>query len=73
MPSRLAGVVVMGRSGSPRYRSVGAVDGNFIRSAMRDLLFAALEEYVAPAMFEARNDWPTGAVGWFEAVRLGLR
>lgn len=53
--------------------SVRAVDGNFIRPAMRDLLFAALEEHLAPAVFEARNDWPTGGVGWFEAVRLGLR
>lgn len=53
--------------------SVRAVDGNFIRPALRDLLFAALEEHLAPAVFEARNDWPTGDVGWFEVVRLGLR
>jgi hypothetical protein len=53
--------------------SVRAADGNFIRPALRDLLFAALEEHLAPAVFEARSDWPTGDVGWFEAVRLGMR
>ncbi len=53
--------------------SVRAADGNFIRPEMRDLLFAALEEHLEPAIFEARNDWPTGDVGWFEAVRLGMR
>jgi hypothetical protein len=53
--------------------SVRAVDGNFIRAEMRDLLFAALEEHLAPVLFEARSDWPTGDVGWFEAVRLGMR
>ena len=50
-----------------------AVDGNFIRPEMRDLLFAALEEHLAPVELEARNDWPTGDVGWFEAIRLGMR
>lgn len=53
--------------------SVRAVEGNFIRAEVRDLLFAALEEHMAPAMFEARSDWPAGEVGWFEAVRLGMR
>lgn len=53
--------------------SVRAVDGNFIRPELRDLLFAALEEHLAPAVFEPRSDWPTGDVGWFEAVRLGMR
>jgi hypothetical protein len=53
--------------------SVRAVDGNFIRPEVRDLLFAAVERHLAPAEFEARNDWPTGDVGWFEAVRLGMR
>jgi len=52
--------------------SVRAVDGSFIRPEVRDLLFAALEEHLSPAVFEARNDWPTGNVGWFEAVRLGM-
>lgn len=52
--------------------SVRAVDGNFIRPQVR-LLFAALEEHLAPAVFEARGDWPIGDVGWFEAVRLGMR
>ncbi len=53
--------------------SVRAVDGDFIRRMVRDPLFAALEEHLAPAVFEARNDWLTGDVGWFEAVRLGMR
>lgn len=53
--------------------SVRAVDGNFIRPAMRDLLFAALEEHLAPAVFETRNDWPTRNVEWFEVIKLGLR
>ncbi|MGH8971839.1 MAG: hypothetical protein ACRD0C_01360 [Acidimicrobiia bacterium] len=50
-----------------------ATDGNFIRPTLRDLLFAALEGHLAPAVFEARRDWPTGDVGWFEAVKLGMR
>ena len=53
--------------------SVRAADGNIIRPALRNLLFAALEDHLAPAVFEARSDWPTGDVGWFEAVRLGMR
>lgn len=53
--------------------SVRAVDGTFIRPAVRDLLFAELENHLAPAVFEARSDWPDGEVGWFEAVRLGMR
>lgn len=53
--------------------SVRASDGNFIRAETRDLLFAALEDHLSPVEFEARGDWPTGDVGWFEAVRLGLR
>ncbi|MGH3470437.1 MAG: hypothetical protein ACRDPG_00125 [Nocardioidaceae bacterium] len=53
--------------------SVRAADSNFIRPDVRDLLFAALEDHLAPAVFEARSDWPVGDVGWFEAVRLGLR
>jgi hypothetical protein len=53
--------------------SVRAVEGNFIRAEVRDLLCAALEEHLAPAVFEARSDWLAGDVGWFEAVRLGMR
>ena len=53
--------------------SVRAADGVFIRPEVRDILFASLEAHLAPAIFEARNDWPTGDVPWFEAVRLGLR
>jgi hypothetical protein len=53
--------------------SVKDVDDNFIREQVRDLLFAELERYLAPVIFEARNDWPTGELRWSEAVRLGLR
>lgn len=48
-------------------------DGGFVKEELRDLLFAALEAHVAPALFETRNDWPTGDVEWFEVVRLGMR
>lgn len=50
-----------------------AVDGMGVRPQLRDLLFAALEHHVAPALFEPRTDWPTGPVGWSEVVALGLR
>ena len=53
--------------------SVRGTDEAFIPAPVRDLLFAALEDHVAPALFEVRNDWPTGNVEWFEVVRLGLR
>ena len=53
--------------------SVRATDDAFIPEAIRDLLFVALEQHVAPALFEARNDWPHGAAEWFEVVRLGMR
>jgi hypothetical protein len=53
--------------------SIRAVDGNFTGSEVRDLLFAALEEHLAPVELEARSDWPVGHVGWYEAVRLGVR
>jgi hypothetical protein len=53
--------------------SVRTTDGEFIRPELRDILFARLEEYLSPVIFEARGDWPTGAVPWHESVRLGLR
>lgn len=53
--------------------SIQAVDGVFIRPQVRDLLFAAIEEHLQPALFEARDDWPRGPLGWFETVRPGLR
>lgn len=53
--------------------SVRTVDGRHIRHEIRDLLFAALEDHLTPAVFEARNDWPAGDVEWYEAVRLGMR
>jgi hypothetical protein len=53
--------------------SIRGTDGAFIAETVRDLLFVALEAHVAPALFEPRNDWPTGDVDWFEVVRLGMR
>ena len=52
---------------------VRATDGAFIRAEVRDVLFVSLEDYIAPAVFEARDDWPTGDSAWYESVRLGLR
>jgi hypothetical protein len=53
--------------------SVRGKADDFISQDLRDLLFVKLEEHVAPAVFETRNDWPTGEVEWFEVVRLGMR
>ncbi len=53
--------------------SVRSGAGSFISEELRGLLFAALESHVEPALFETRNDWPTGDVEWFEVVRLGMR
>jgi len=53
--------------------SVRGNDEKGVKEELRDLLFAALEDHVAPALFETRNDWPTGDVEWFEVVRLGMR
>ena len=53
--------------------SVRGTDGSFVPEPIRDLLFAALEQHVAPALFEARNDWPDGDAEWFEVVRLAMR
>lgn len=47
--------------------------GEIIRPELRDILFARLEEHLAPVTFESRSDWPTGNVAWYETVRLGLR
>ena len=52
---------------------VRATDGAFIRAEVRDVLFVSLEDYIAPAVFEARDDWPSGDSAWYESVRLGLR
>lgn len=53
--------------------SVRGANETFIPAPIRDVLFVALEAHVAPALFEARNDWPTGDIEWFEVVRLGMR
>ncbi len=50
-----------------------AIDGTGVKPQLRDLLFAALEQHVAPALLEPRGDWPTGPVSWAEVVVLGLR
>ncbi len=53
--------------------SVRAADGTHVDDSLRDVLFAALEEHFTDAVFEVRSDWPKGLVGWWEAVRMGLR
>lgn len=53
--------------------SVRDTGDNFVREEIRNLLFVALEEHLAPVMMEARYNWPTGPVEWFEVVRLGVR
>jgi hypothetical protein len=53
--------------------STRASDGARIRDQLRDVLFAELENHFPDAIFEVRSDWPTGRLGWWEAVRLGLR
>jgi hypothetical protein len=53
--------------------SVRDVENQFVREEMRNALFAALEAHLAPIITEARHDWPTGNVEWFEVVRLGVR
>jgi len=50
-----------------------ARDGGHILDRVRDLLFAELENHFPDAIFEVRNDWPTGRLEWWEAVRMGLR
>lgn len=53
--------------------SVRAADGTNVGDKLRNILFAALEAHFPDAIFEVRSDWPMGHVGWWEAVRLGLR
>jgi hypothetical protein len=50
-----------------------ATDGTYVPDRLRDILFAALERHFPDSVFEVRHDWPTGGVGWWEVVRLGLR
>jgi len=40
---------------------------------LRNWLFALLIERFQLVSHEARFDWPTGSIDWFEAVRFGLR
>jgi len=53
--------------------SARAADDTNVDGRLRDVLFAALEEHFPDAIFEVRGDWPTGPVGWWEVVRMGLR
>ena len=53
--------------------SVRATDGAFPTERLRELLFASLGEYLSAGDFEARTDWPSGDVEWFEVVRLWMR
>lgn len=53
--------------------SVRGTDGTFVAEHQRDLLFAELEDYLAPIEMEARTDWPTGDAQWWEAVHFGVR
>ena len=48
-------------------------DGTFLRPEIRNLLFAALEAHLSPALFEIRGDWPTGPIDWAEIVKLAIR
>ena len=50
-----------------------AADGTQVSEKLRGLLFAELEEHFPDAIFEVRTDWPTGELGWWEVVRMGLR
>jgi hypothetical protein len=53
--------------------STRASDGSHVRDNLRNILFAELENYFPDAIFEMRNDWPTGRLEWWEVVRMGLR
>jgi hypothetical protein len=48
-------------------------DNTFVREPLRDLLFAIAMEAAGAEVTEPRADWPSGALKWFEAARLGLR
>jgi hypothetical protein len=48
-------------------------DGAGVPPPLRDLLFGALAQHLAPAETEVRSDWPLGVTEWFEAVVLYVR
>ena len=50
-----------------------AADGGFVAEALRELLFAIVFDAAGAEVWEARPDWPSGALEWFEVARLGLR
>jgi hypothetical protein len=53
--------------------SIRAADNTPVADGLRDILFAGLETHFPDATFEVRGDWPTGVIGWWEVVRMGLR
>jgi len=53
--------------------STRGTDGSYLKPQVRDILFARLEEYLSPALFEIRGDWPTGPLHWAEIVKLAIR
>lgn len=68
-------VVIQARDNQEVWCALGTrgTDGTFLRPQIRDLLFAALEAHLSPALFEIRGDWPTGPVDWAEIVKLAVR
>jgi hypothetical protein len=50
-----------------------AADGGFVAEGLRDLLFAIVFDTAGAEIWEARPDWPSGPLEWFEVARLGLR
>lgn len=53
--------------------STRATDDSHVPEAVRDLLFASLEQHLQPAVSEPCHDWPSGPVEWCEVVVLNLR
>ncbi len=50
-----------------------ATDRGFVAERLRDLLFAIVFDAAGAEIWEARPDWPSGPLEWFEVARLGLR
>jgi hypothetical protein len=47
--------------------------GEGVPARLRDMIFAVVEQLLEPAEWEARADWPTGPLDWFEVCRLAIR
>ncbi len=50
-----------------------AADGRFVEERPRDVLFGLVLAAAEAELWEARADWPSGELAWFEVARLGLR